>query len=362
MSDIALSNSNRSSDASIASSVNDVAQKNKIDEIAGQVVDELWDKSTSLDKFEELSTEKKPSKLGRIMARIAGGILLGAGLVAAAAATVVSLGVAPAVIAAAATAIGGIAGTSIAAGVTGLAGIGCLAGSFVGGRSAEAFVEGQKAKNSTDDNLALITNGNVGGVQSKADNEKFFGLSRSFAADIDSIADNYELIEKTFNFGPLYMDFFGGSGAMDLIMAVDSSDPKSPKLVKGDKGDAFKTEMASDFVEKVITMCGGKSLEFSKENIALVRHCLGYLVDEDRKTFLADKYKNAFAFTNEKFVNQISSVIQDEMNQLKDSGRPTDQEKYIHLSIFKAALRLSDADIERLEKTESKKSEQNLAV
>ena len=92
MSDIALNtSSNLINNANNA--VDDVEKKDKYDEIAGQVVDELWDKCTSQDSFEKLETAKKPSKLGRIMARIAGGILLGAGLAAAAAATVVSLGV-----------------------------------------------------------------------------------------------------------------------------------------------------------------------------------------------------------------------------------------------------------------------------
>ena len=196
MSDIALNtSSNLINNANNA--VDGVEKKDIYDEIAGQVVDELWDKCTSQDSFEKLETAKKPSKLGRIIARIAGGILLGAGLAAAAAATVVSLGVAPAIIAAAATAIGGIAGTSIAAGVTGAAGIACLAGSFVGGRSAEAFVEGQHSKHSTNDNLAMITNGKV---TAKAPNtvqvETFSGLRRAFNVDDKVAATGFRVNTK----------------------------------------------------------------------------------------------------------------------------------------------------------------------
>ena len=360
MSDIALNtSSNLINNANNA--VDGVEKKDKYDEIAGQVVDELWDKCTSQDSFEKLETAKKPSKLGRIMARIAGGILLGAGLAAAAAATVVSLGVAPAIIAAAATAIGGIAGTSIAAGVTGAAGIACLAGSFVGGRSAEAFVEGQHSKHSTNDNLAMITNGKV---SAKAPNtvqvETFSGLRRSFNVD-DKAATygEFEIVNKNFTVDKLIVGHtaFDKTGLDDITYAMDVKDPNHPKLVEPDHEYALKPERITDYVKNVINMCQGKSTEFSSENVALIRYAIRYCFDNP--STMGNHVNRIPAFHNESFINELSGFVQNEMNAIKNSDKEEDIEKYNLLSIFKAALRLSDEDIAKLAELDKQKPAQN---
>ena len=360
MSDIALNtSSNLINNANNA--VDGVEKKDIYDEIAGQVVDELWDKCTSQDSFEKLETAKKPSKLGRIMARIAGGILLGAGLAAAAAATVVSLGVAPAIIAAAATAIGGIAGTSIAAGVTGAAGIACLAGSFVGGRSAEAFVEGQHSKHSTNDNLAMITNGKV---SAKAPNtvqvETFSGLRRAFNVD-DKAATygEFEIVNKNFTVDKLIVGHtaFDKTGLDDITYAMDVKDPNHPKLVEPDHEYALKPERISDYVKKVINMCQGKSTEFSSENVALIRYAIRYCFDNP--STMGNHVNRIPAFHNESFINELSGFVQNEMNAIKNSDKEEDIEKYNLLSIFKAALRLSDEDIAKLAELDKQKPAQN---
>ena len=360
MSDIALNtSSNLINNANNA--VDGVEKKDIYDEIAGQVVDELWDKCTSQDSFEKLETAKKPSKLGRIMARIAGGILLGAGLAAAAAATVVSLGVAPAIIAAAATAIGGIAGTSIAAGVTGAAGIACLAGSFVGGHSAEAFVEGQHSKHSTNDNLAMITNGKV---TAKAPNtvqvETFSGLRRAFNVD-DKAATygEFEIVNKNFTVDKLIVGHtaFDKTGLDDITYAMDVKDPNHPKLVEPDHEYALKPERISDYVKKVINMCQGKSTEFSSENVALIRYAIRYCFDNP--STMGNHVNRIPAFHNESFINELSGFVQNEMNAIKKSDNEEDIEKYNLLSIFKAALKLSEEDIAKLAELDKQKPAQN---
>ncbi|WP_295364774.1 hypothetical protein [uncultured Succinivibrio sp.] len=360
MSDIALNTSSNLIN-NTNNAVDGVEKKDKYDEIAGQVVDELWDKCTSQDSFEKLETDKKPSKLGRIMARIAGGILLGAGLVAAAAATVVSLGVAPAIIAAAATAIGGIAGTSIAAGVTGAAGIACLAGSFVGGRSAEAFVEGQHSKHSTNDNLAMITNGKV---SAKAPNtvqvETFSGLRRAFNVD-DKAATygEFEIVNKNFTVDKLIVGHtaFDKTGLDDITYAMDVKDPNHPKLVEPDHEYALNPERITDYVKKVINMCQGKSTEFSSENVALIRYAIRYCFDNP--STMGNHVNRIPAFHNESFINELSGFVQNEMNAIKNSDKEEDIEKYNLLSIFKAALRLSDEDIAKLAELDKQKPAQN---
>ena len=360
MSDIALNtSSNLINNANNAA--DGVEKKDIYDEIAGQVVDELWDKCTSQDSFEKLETAKKPSKLGRIMARIAGGILLGAGLAAAAAATVVSLGVAPAIIAAAATAIGGIAGTSIAAGVTGAAGIACLAGSFVGGRSAEAFVEGQHSKHSTNDNLAMITNGKV---TAKAPNtvqvETFSGLRRAFNVD-DKAATygEFEIVNKNFTVDKLIVGHtaFDKTGLDDITYAMDVKDPNHPKLVEPDHEYALKPERITDYVKNVINMCQGKSTEFSSENVALIRYAIRYCFDNP--STMGNHVNRIPAFHNESFINELSGFVQNEMNAIKNSDKEEDIEKYNLLSIFKAALKLSEEDIAKLAELDKQKPAKN---
>ena len=360
MSDIALNtSSNLINNANNAA--DGVEKKDKYDEIAGQVVDELWDKCTSQDSFEKLETDKKPSKLGRIIARIAGGILLGAGLAAAAAATVVSLGVAPAIIAAAATAIGGIAGTSIAAGVTGAAGIACLAGSFVGGRSAEAFVEGQHSKHSTNDNLAMITNGKV---SAKAPNtvqvETFSGLRRAFNVD-DKAATygEFEIVNKNFTVDKLIVGHtaFDKTGLDDITYAMDVKDPNHPKLVEPDHEYALNPERITDYVKKVINMCQGKSTEFSSENVALIRYAIRYCFDNP--STMGNHVNRIPAFHNESFINELSGFVQNEMNAIKNSDKEEDIEKYNLLSIFKAALKLSEEDIAKLAELDKQKPAKN---
>ena len=360
MSDIALNtSSNLINNANNAA--DGVEKKDIYDEIAGQVVDELWDKCTSQDSFEKLETAKKPSKLGRIMARIAGGILLGAGLAAAAAATVVSLGVAPAIIAAAATAIGGIAGTSIAAGVTGAAGIACLAGSFVGGHSAEAFVEGQHSKHSTNDNLAMITNGKV---SAKAPNtvqvETFSGLRRAFNVD-DKAATygEFEIVNKNFTVDKLIVGHtaFDKTGLDDITYAMDVKDPNHPKLVEPDHEYALKPERITDYVKNVINMCQGKSTEFSSENVALIRYAIRYCFDNP--STMGNHVNRIPAFHNESFINELSGFVQNEMNAIKNSDKEEDIEKYNLLSIFKAALKLSEEDIAKLAELDKQKPAKN---
>ena len=360
MSDIALNtSSNLINNANNA--VDGVEKKDIYDEIAGQVVDELWDKCTSQDSFEKLETAKKPSKLGRIIARIAGGILLGAGLAAAAAATVVSLGVAPAIIAAAATAIGGIAGTSIAAGVTGAAGIACHAGSFVGGQSAEAFVEVQHSKHSTNDNLAMITNGKV---TAKAPNtvqvETFSGLRRAFNVD-DKAATygEFEIVNKNFTVDKLIVGHtaFDKTGLDDITYAMDVKDPNHPKLVEPDHEYALKPEHITDYVKTVINLCKGKSTEFSRENVALIRFALRYCFENP--AIMGNHVNRIPAFHNESFINELSGFVQNEMNAIKNSDKEEDIEKYNLLSIFKAALRLSDEDIAKLAELDKQKPAKN---
>ena len=360
MSDIALNtSSNLINNANNAA--DGVEKKDIYDEIAGQVVDELWDKCTSQDSFEKLETAKKPSKLGRIMARIAGGILLGAGLAAAAAATVVSLGVAPAIIAAAATAIGGIAGTSIAAGVTGAAGIACLTGSFVGGRSAEAFVEGQHSKHSTNDNLAMITNGKV---TAKAPNtvqvETFSGLRRAFNVD-DKAATygEFEIVNKNFTVDKLIVGHtaFDKTGLDDITYAMDVKDPNHPKLVEPDHEYALKPEHITDYVKTVINLCKGKSTEFSRENVALIRFALRYCFENP--AIMGNHVNRIPAFHNESFINELSGFVQNEMNAIKNSDKEEDIEKYNLLSIFKAALKLSEEDIAKLAELDKQKPAKN---
>ncbi len=60
------------------------------------------------------------------------------------------------------------------------------------------------------------------------------------------------------------------------------------------------------------------------------------------------------AFHNESFINELSGFVQNEMNAIKNRDKEEDIEKYKLLSIFKAALKLSDEDIQKLEEMENK--------
>ena len=358
MSDSIGSISNRPSNISDVSGADN--QKRIEEDIIDKQTSKIQDELASQDNIEKLGTGKKPSKVGRIISRIAGGILLAAGLAAAATATVVSLGVAPAVIAAAATAIGGVLGTSIAAGVTGAAGIGCLVGSFVGGRSAEAFVEGQHSKHNTNDNLAMITNGKV---TAKAPNtvqvETFSGLRRAFNVD-DKAATygEYKIVEKNFTLDSLRANVICGhlSEIRDITDSIDVKDPNHPKLVEPDHEDALKPEYITDFVKNIIDMCKGKSTEFSSENVALIRFALGHCFENPR--LMGNHVNRIPAFHNESFINELSGFVQNEMNAIKNSDKEEDIENYNLMSIFKAALRLSEEDIAKLAELDKQKPAQ----
>ncbi|WP_281071891.1 hypothetical protein [Succinivibrio dextrinosolvens] len=361
MSDSIGSISNRPSNISDVSGADN---QNRIEEdIIDKQTSKIQDELASQDNIEKLSTDKKPSKVGRIMSRIAGGILLAAGLASAATATVVSLGVAPAVIAAAATAIGGVLGTSIAAGVTGAAGIGCLVGSFVGGRSAEAFVEGQHSKHNTNDNLAMITNGKV---TAKAPNtvqvETFSGLRRAFNVD-DKAATygEFEIVQKNFTIGKLITKVgcaaFSLTKLNDITYAMNVEDPNHPKLVEPDHEDALKPEYITGYVKNVINLCKGTSTEFSRENVALIRYALSYCFEHP--DIMGSHANRIPAFHNESFINELSGFVQNEMNAIKNSDKEEDIENYNLMSIFKAALRLSEEDIAKLAELDKQKPAQN---
>lgn len=361
MSDSIGSISNRPSNIS---DVIGADNQNRIEEdIIDKQTSKIQDELASQDNIEKLGTGKKPSKVGRIMARIAGGILLASGLAAAATATVVSLGVAPAVIAAAATAIGGVLGTSIAAGVTGAAGIGCLVGSFVGGRSAEAFVEGQHSKHNTNDNLAMITNGKV---NAKAPNtvqvETFSGLRRAFNVD-DKAATygEFVIVEKNFTIDKLITKIgqaaFSKTNLDDITYAMDVKDPNHPKLLDPDHEDALKPEYITGYVKNVINLSKGTSTEFSRENVALIRYALRFCFENP--DIMGSHANRIPAFHNESFINELYGFVQNEMNAIKNSDKEEDIENYNLMSIFKAALRLSEEDIAKLAELDKQKPAQN---
>ena len=364
MSDLALSTSNS------VSSTGAVSQNNVENKLIDDKTNEIQEKLTSQDNLEKLGTKKSSGKIGRIMTGIAGGLLLAAGLAAAAVATVASFGLAvPGAIAAVAAAVG-VTGASITSGVTGAASIGCLVGSIVSGRKAEVFVEGQNNKHNTDDNLAMITNGKVANHNEASPEElklrkdradyknldKVSGLTHSFISGKLARSNNFMLSRDKFNFVQLHANFYSKTGFEYITDAVDMSDNNQPKLLDPKHEYALKPEYITDYVKNVIEMCKGTSFEFSMENIALVRYAMGLCYEYPDKLALAAN--TLPAFTNEKFVDEISSFIQNEMTNLKDSVNDEEQEKYNLLSIFKAALRLSQADIDKLGELEKNKPEQ----
>ena len=348
MSDSIGSISNRPSNISDVSGADN---QNRIEEdIIDKQTSKIQDELASQDNIEKLSTGKKPSKVGRIMARIAGGILLGVGLAAAAAATVVSLGVAPAVIAAAASAIGGIAGTSIAAGVTGAAGIGCLAGSFVGGRSAEAFVEGQHSKHSSNDNLAMITNGKVNGIKqgSAEKSDKFFGLTRVFKHDSSTSKELEKLLANKYQLKNLMN--CAGDNFQEFAQSIDISDPAHPKL-SNDEDSPFTSKLISEFVLTSFSMLKSANFDLTRDNIALVRYTINVLLS--KPDFMGDSYENFKAMTNSSFIDQLYEFTEKEIEKKKDSFALEDKLNLKYLLVFKAALKLSDEDIKTLESQEN---------
>ncbi len=354
--------SERVSFNSSVSSVDDISQNEVEDNnLIDKKTSENQEKLTSLDNIEKISTQKSSGKAGRIFAKILGGLLLAAGFAAAAVATVCSLGIAPAFVGAIAATIGGITGASIAAGVAGAAGIGFIAGSIASGRSAESFVEGQNSKHNTNDNLAMITNGNATGkVQNKVQEETFSGLTRSFnTQDKVAIYEEYEIVDA--NFYRAELNSAAGSVAFnktkldDITYAIDVKDPEHPKLLNPDHEYALKPEYITDYVKNVINLCKGKSTAFSKENIALIRYALRYCFENP---IMMGTHANRIpAFSNESFIKEISDFVQDEINKIKDSNKKEDIEKYNLFSIFKAALKLSDEDIQKLAELEKQKNE-----
>lgn len=346
--------------SNLVSNTTEISQ-NKVEDnnLIDKKTSEIQEKLTSQDNIEKLGTHSSSGKLGRIITGIAGGLLLAAGLAAAAVATVASMGLATGIIAAVAGAIG-ITGSSVSAGVLGAAGIGCIAGSIAGGRNAEAFVDAQNSKNSTNDNLAMITNGKVTGTAVQA--ETFSGLRRSFNVD-DKFARyaEFEIVRNNFDTSQILsqgkFNAFDNVGLDDITFAIDVTDPKHPKLVPYDHEFALKPEYISNYVKNVIEKCKGKSTEFSSENVALIRFALKHCFDNS--ITMGTQANRVPAFHNESFINEISSFTQNEMNKLKNSENEEDIEKYNLLSIFKAALRLSEEDISKLAELEKLKPAQN---
>ena len=302
------------------------------------------------------------------MTGIAGGLLLAAGLAAAAVATVASFGLAvPGAIAAVAAAVG-VTGASITSGVTGAAGIGCLVGSIVSGRKAEVFVEGQNKKHNTNDNLAMITNGKI--ATHKAVNpeiqeihkkreeykqtKKYCDLTKAFYSEPMAQADLHTMLEKKrYQLGALLTQYYKGTEVDDLLYAIDMSDQKHPKLLlTGD--NALKPKFIIDYVKNVMALGRASSLYFTKDNIALVRLGLCLLSNNPQET--GNSSVKLTAFTNDTFVKEMSDYIEAEMTKIKASSNPRDQINYNVLSIFKAALNLSDADIQKQEEMENKEN------
>ena len=104
-------------------------------------------------------------------------------------------------------------------------------------------------------------------------------------------------------------------------------------------------------------MCQGKSTEFSSENVALIRYAIRYCFDNP--STMGNHVNRIPAFHNESFINELSGFVQNEMNAIKNSDKEEDIEKYNLLSIFKAALRLSDEDIAKLAELDKQKPAQN---
>ena len=183
-----------------------------------------------------------------------------------------------------------------------------------------------------------------------AKTEKFFGLTKNLDVDGYQYA-NYQLVEKNFDLSKLYTD--ATINSIELLYVLDGIDVKNPAEPKltDDKDDRLKPEYITNYVKSLITLCKGKSLEFSKENIALLRYALHQCTQKAEKLGLAGKKMPAFS--NENFINEISSFVQKEMDRIKDSKEPQDQENYNLLSIFKAAMKMTDDDIHRLESIEN---------
>lgn len=241
-------------------------------------------------------------------------------------------------------------------------------GSIVSGRKAEAFVEGQNNKHNTNDNLAMITNGKI--ATHKAVNpeiqeihkkreeykqtKKYCDLTKAFYSEPMAQADLHTMLEKKrYQLGALLTQYYKGTEVDDLLYAIDMSDQKHPKLLlTGD--NALKPKFIIDYVKNVMALGRASSLYFTKDNIALVRLGLCLLSNNPQET--GNSSVKLTAFTNDTFVKEMSDYIEAEMTKIKASSNPRDQINYNVLSIFKAALNLSDADIQKQEEMENKEN------
>lgn len=159
-------------------------------------------------------------------------------------------------------------------------------------------------------------------------------------------------LEKNFIMDMVYQ-IDKGTDLLDILYGIDMEDPDHPKRTDNEE-DALKPEYITKFVKNLITKCKGMSLDFTKENISLVRYGLKYAMEKIPQKFM-NKAQALPDFGNENFVNQISVFIQEQLNRIKGSEDPKDQENYNLLSIFKSALKLTDEDIKRLEEIENSK-------
>ncbi len=304
-------------------SMDEDVNKNLLDENVKKDVKD----ATDLSKIEKLNSETTAHKAGRIIAGILGGLLLAAGIAAAAVAVTATLGVAVGVLGTVA-AFAGITATSIAAGAAGTAGIALIATSA---HMAPAHPEVPSQHGSGDAEKVL--------EEKKIDFLKK-GVSEigkngavKFAGD-DVVADTAVKMKKLYiHYDP---EVFNGN-AMSLCMAIDN------KLKNSDGDDLISTvrdnkiDLAcANFVEETLSKHDINSKELNAENILTVRRSLqeyfASMSGNNQYGELANKLNNGYF--QQKFAE---ALIQTLGTQRNESDRKA-------VEIFIAAIAISDLD------------------
>ena len=274
------------------------------EDILSPEIKKSYENETGPGKTEQLrtggKTDPKPEstmhKVGRYLTKILGGLLLAAGVAAAAAATVMSFGFGGAFIAATigvVTGALGLTGVSVIAGVAGAAGIGLLATS--------EFMR-------PDDPEALLP-------------QKNFGDDK-----IEETVASLTKLDKGFKERPMTIQ---ASAYMALILSELKQDAKTgPYHLKANADSSH----FMNFIEKALNNYGVTKFEVNETNVLLARLAINQYFG------VYGSLDQISSFNDEETVNSIRDFLGNEIKKYMPGGSQEDPEKLAKLKIFLGAL------------------------
>ncbi len=297
---------------------------------------------TDINKFEELKPETTGHKAGRIIAGVLGGLLLAAGIAAAAVAVTATLGVAVGVLGTVA-AFAGITATSIAAGSAGCAGIGLITTSALLApkhaevpASAAAQEKMPSSKYVSQKNIELLRN-----AADSIDEENKVSFDEEALEKIKG-----ELKDKNVNVVAPHVEPEEGGDlefknySYFVITSNLNVDPVNGSVTIDKK--SFASAVYENFVSMILEKEKIEDAEINKKNVQIVRMYLTEnVLNKDVTLTDLDNDKKRKAFNNPQFQKELA-------NELISHIGDFDSEHYTKcLALFIAALtpvNLDEAD------------------